>query len=261
VPRKCAFCEKQGKLSHEHVLAQWLAREFPKGGRLTTLQEKGPGGVLLREHDAAMLNVQVRHICAKCNSEWMSQIEGDAKPLLLSVMRGKPMQLDPGRQKIIATWAAKTALVFLYAWNTPRPAPVSERRWLFQRHEPPPNVHVWLAAHDREIMAVWSENIRLVDRTPTPREGNAELTTIAINQLVIQILVSRFPVPEGMVSASVVPLTAPANLNYLVELWPTQSVTVSWPPSKVMNFASLDGFRKRFTVTPSALVPRTEAPG
>ncbi len=218
---------------------------------MTTLQEKGPGGVILREHAATMLNVQVKHICAKCNGGWMSKIEAEAKPLLLSMMKGNRAQLDVAQQKIIATWAAKTALCFLYAWNTPRPSPIDERRWLFRQREPPPNVHVWLAAHDREVMAVWSENIRLVDRTPPPREGNAELTTIAINQLVVQVLVSRFPVPEGFVSASVLPKTSPANRDFLVELWPSPGTSVAWPPPKVMNFASLDGFRKRFTVTPS----------
>lgn len=252
--RVCAFCEKKRKMSAEHVLAQWLAREYPKGGRLTTLQEKGPGGVLLREHPAAMLDVRVKHVCKACNQGWMSSIEGNAKPLLLAMMKGTRTRLDVAQQETVATWAAKTALVFLYAWNTPRPAPIDERRWLYRQKAPPPNVHVWLAAHDREVLAVWSENIRLVDRTPPPREGNAELTTIAINKLVVQILISRFPVPKGMVSASVVPRTDPRNRDFLIELWPSHGVPVSWPPSKAMNFASLDGFRKRFTVTPASRI-------
>ena len=96
-------------------------------------------------------------------------------------------------------------------------------------------------------MAVWSENIRLVERTNPAAKGNAELPTTAINKLVSQILVSRFPVPDGLVSASVVPTTAPANRDYVVELWSSRGNTVSWPAPKVLSFRSLDAFRKRFT--------------
>src|SRR5207253_864745 len=87
--RTCAFCAQGGKQSREHVLAKWLAREFPTGGRLTTLQEKGPSGVIVREHPAAMLIVRVKQVCSRCNQTWMSAIEHAAKPILLPMMNGK----------------------------------------------------------------------------------------------------------------------------------------------------------------------------
>ena len=54
-------------------------------------------------------------VCADCNNVWMSAMEDDAKPVLLSMFQaaatGKQTMLDSSAQLALARWAFKTAAV------------------------------------------------------------------------------------------------------------------------------------------------------
>ena len=180
----------------------------------------------------------------------MATLESKARAVLLPMMRGTPTQLSPDSRRMVAAWATKTTFMFLHAWNTPRSAPLAERQWLFRTGEPAPNVYVWFGAFaSGPILAAWSRNLRLEDPSDLTHEGDAEVTTIAINELVIQILVARFPVPlPNMLSGYVRPVTATADRDWLLDVWPDKSgATLQWPPSKAMNAPTLRNFVSRFT--------------
>lgn len=56
---------------------------------------------------------KVKHVCARCNHTWMSDIENASRPFLEPMIlgNGRPVPLSPTAQRILAIWAMKTALV------------------------------------------------------------------------------------------------------------------------------------------------------
>jgi hypothetical protein len=108
-----------GTASREHILPQWLHPHIEMPG--VSIQHRAvseQGATLLRSHD--LNNFTVKSICAKCNSGWMSQLEADVKPTLLSLIEGRrsAASLDLNEATLVARWAFKTAFMLLPGQKT-----------------------------------------------------------------------------------------------------------------------------------------------
>src|SRR5258708_4175876 len=92
---RCIFCEQTDSPQHnEDVLAKWIARELAtlantdaafiaKTGRL------GDSEWPALEYGAkGKFGWEIKGPCRRCNNTWMSNLENDAKPILLPLMRG-----------------------------------------------------------------------------------------------------------------------------------------------------------------------------
>jgi NAD-dependent oxidoreductase involved in siderophore biosynthesis len=111
----CIFCRNDRTLSAEHVFAEWI--------RPYLTDEEGEHGthhrVTIRagEPDDAEryrgppANWTFRSVCKECNNGWMSQLENELKPYLLSMINGHRRAYYAREQELIATWLVKTALV------------------------------------------------------------------------------------------------------------------------------------------------------
>jgi hypothetical protein len=120
----------------------------------------------------------------------MSAIEDAAKPILLPMLRGTPLHLFSSRQrllsrerrKVIAAWTVKTTMMFLYAWHTPRPSSLFERRWLFHHKEPPPTAQVWIAAYSDAPLFTFLDLAFEIEHDTDPTQwGDGEIATFCIN--------------------------------------------------------------------------------
>lgn len=87
-------------------------------------------------------------VCGQCNSEWMSRIQENAKPILIPIIEGERQPLGVHTRQVIATWATMTAIMVEYAGDQI----VGEARRLAFRDTklPPPNTWVLLSTVEAE---------------------------------------------------------------------------------------------------------------
>ena len=109
----CIFCGG-APLTREHLWPDWLRRELEiKVGFDWRIQQESEGSTT-RDHawTAPPFNQQVRAVCARCNSGWMSDIESAAKPILQALIRADGRQLHRRMQRTLATWGFLKACIF-----------------------------------------------------------------------------------------------------------------------------------------------------
>jgi hypothetical protein len=114
-----------GTASREHILPQWLHPHIEiQGVSIKHRAVSEQRATLLRSHD--LNNFTVKSICAKCNNGWMSRLEADVKPMLLSLIDGKcsAASLSVNDATLLARWAFKTSFMLLPGQKT-NPVPWS----------------------------------------------------------------------------------------------------------------------------------------
>jgi hypothetical protein len=141
----CAFCQQDRTLTKEHVWPQWLAGVLADDTPQPFV--RAAGGAVEDTWAQPTFKQTVRAVCANCNSGWMSQLEARAKPVLSPMIRGIALHLSADTQKLIATWALKTAIMAQCAAGE-KITPVHDALWLYHDQEPPDrNVIVILARY------------------------------------------------------------------------------------------------------------------
>ena len=99
----------------------------------------------------AQICIELRKICATCNSGWMASLEGTVKPILAPMMRSDGSTfLSVEDLALIAMWATKTVLLMELAAASlrgPAYAPESHFHSIFEQPDTPPaGVRVGLLA-------------------------------------------------------------------------------------------------------------------
>jgi hypothetical protein len=186
----------------------------------------------------------------------MSTLEQKARPLLLPLIRGEPVELAGPALITIATWSVKTAMVF--------DATQSKNLIFFTRDECDPlhqaharggfdslfprNTFVWLAAYNgkRELFSSFSKLFGVGTGgkgKDTAIEGH--IATISAGCFVTQVLVARLPEPPPE------PGLRPSDDRWdraHRRIWPLPSSRVRWPPTTVLDDEGLAGFAHRWPV-------------
>src|SRR5436853_4743843 len=111
----CEFCGRNdSEPNHEHIIPQWVGKEFPTGKwHAEYLQEPLLGDGVptqVRKFPKKYLDMTTKGVCDRCNSSWMSRLEQNARLVLAPMMHNKPMVLSPVQQRLIMRWLVKTAM-------------------------------------------------------------------------------------------------------------------------------------------------------
>jgi hypothetical protein len=150
-PGRCAFCGKRG-VTKEHIIPGWIKRHLPneekhirfRGGK----SAEGPtGGTQVRLAQGSAFNAHTRKVCSKCNNGWMSDLEGRARPTLISLIRGENVVLQPDTQLILAGWIAKTVMAADTCYPGSSAITGVERSSLMETGRPPDHWQIWIALH------------------------------------------------------------------------------------------------------------------
>jgi hypothetical protein len=100
----CLMCQREGKLSREHAVPSWVGRHLnPSGGRVGHRYEGPPGSGIVREWEAATVDITVKVVCESCNAGPLSNLEQAAKPVLLPLIDGRARLLVPGECRTITS--------------------------------------------------------------------------------------------------------------------------------------------------------------
>jgi hypothetical protein len=103
VSHQCLFCPNRAD-SKEHLWPDWILKSLKHRvpirqniGKLPAEEFSGP--------------LVIKCVCGKCNSGWMSQLEGRAKPIIGPLMHDLSFTLDSAQQETVSAWAVKIAMV------------------------------------------------------------------------------------------------------------------------------------------------------
>jgi hypothetical protein len=179
----------------------------------------------------------------------MSQLEERAKPILLPLMAGEKTNLSPEAQRILATWATKTAMVAERSF--PREIGISqaEREWIKNRDEPPLNWRVWIAAYDDaqwKNLSIYQHRGRL-QHSPIRRPGVAtyyvQTTLFGLNHVLFLVGSTFWPgfhsILQGGDRASV------------LDIWPPRARSLLWPPARILRDPQANALANVLTLTKS----------
>jgi len=227
-PRNCIFCEQKAT-SKEDAWPLWLVRRFPtpRGVRIGLRRRGFP----FADWQKARHGMTVRFVCRACNSGWMSQLEGRAKPIVERLLDDPRVTLNTTNQTTLAAWTVKSAMVFEALRGHPNWFYADEdRRALRSTLAIPPRTHVWLA----KCLALPGIYCNATDHTesahPTPDETRMYVTTLAFGTVALQAVTAKVPgsIPESVrIEFNVHP--GPWEQGTL-SLWPVDTESLAWPP-------------------------------
>lgn len=250
----CIFCEEIRKLSGEHVWGNWtkdyVERTSNKHNHANVFVprpgEPEPAAVRIRAGDP--LDSKVHVVCEPCNNGWLSQIQNQAKGLLIPLFKGEACQLSLEDQAVLATWIAMATMTgeFLSADRKRIAIPQSDRRWLMEHQTAPPAWHIWIGDYERRDWpnqwAKASFPVVNADEVPAVPSGEdqrptMQTTAFTVGRLFAFAMSSHFPeIPAGWDWR-----TAPLARTKLVKLAPPTGQIITWPP-ETMGDKDADAF-------------------
>jgi hypothetical protein len=252
--RACIFCS-QTPVTREHLFPNWMQKELANHPRwkISPTKLQGREG----EHGAKQwirnkpLGMIIRCVCRSCNTGWMSDIEGAAKPILLSMVRGAEyVELDTVAQENIARWACLKAVIGAYVFSKPHPVPNEWLQHLFHKHSAPDDWHVFTTRYIGRLGQV-ADLQRFSLREPT---SGATFPTRAEDQGVLMSLIVGYFAIKALAIRS--PISLPLKTNIL-RVWPASGLTLLWPPRVQVTDERLKAFLRMWAdpASPSHLPP------
>lgn len=198
----CAFCSHHGKLTGEHVYPEWITNsgllDLPRANShhfhqiiRPGINSFGLGGILTRQKisgDQGSRKLYV--VCAKCNNEWMSELQEAAKPLISKLILGQwPKGIELARN-IVVQWVLMTAMVCEYLDPASVAFTQDEREGL-RKGEMPENLLAWIGRSPREDPARRSmhRSFRVaLHGKPLPARATHAVTTLHIGEFIAQVM-------------------------------------------------------------------------
>lgn len=248
-PGRCIFCGGGG-LTKEHIWSEWTWPYFnaPKAENhsqgfyevpLSDLSKPIRDEVIRRQGDVQ--NFRLRVVCKKCNNEWMSGVDSQAKGILAPMMAGNQTTLDAGKQRILATWFALKCMVLEFRDGIEFVStPQSDRDFLLESQCPP--IRGWDIWVGKAIGPLWNKfcyrvsgtfvSVPLydkIDRSNSSVPKNTQTVSLGIGSVFfygLQSTYGDFNVP-------------PKFHERLIKIWPL-GPPVDWPPKT--SFTDQEGF-------------------
>lgn len=173
---RCAFCGAD-EASEEHVFPRWISRALQTRGELTIRRDHGPQPVRL-------IPVVTNSVCRLCNNTWLSVLENDTRPILEPMLFADRAALNPDEQRILATWAFKTALMLDLAGD--QQIAVGFHREFAIARQPPRDALVWIGGY-MGPMAVVALEQALQLGAPDDELPKALVSTFTVGRCLFQV--------------------------------------------------------------------------
>jgi hypothetical protein len=233
---QCAFCGGRG-ITKEHIIAGWIKRLLPteekhfrfRGAR----SGEGPSKrTQLRLSQGSAFNAHTRKVCGKCNNGWMNDLEKRVQPILIPLIRGEKVVLQPEAQLILAGWIAKTVMTANTVYPESNAITQFDRSIVMATSRPLDNWQIWLALHHNKEWRTGLDHIgvalhRKADYEKNKNKINTQSTTIGLGSLLIHAFSSALP--------SVRFNPSPEFGTRLHRVWPQTNEKISWPPTSALS--------------------------
>jgi hypothetical protein len=238
--KACAFCTNSGKMSAEHILAQWVRELFP--GKRDTFYIGGASNRNER-FKAKTIDWKASVVCEKCNTTWMSDIERvHGKPVLTPfIVGGIGIPITQEMASSIALYAFKTAVVANHADRKLQPFFPARVRHEFRVNPGiPGNVNIWICGikHHRDDIRI--KAVCYSGQLSPTNNWKMYVFTCGIGHLIMQVVAVNQP---GQVR--LLPLAGYQDIGIPITL-PISPGCV-WPGRYVLDGnVGFDGFANRW---------------
>lgn len=151
--KKCIFCDSpitSKNKSKEHVIPKWIYEngnpEFDQNmeGKWTSFPNEPEK--IFHQRSQPFSALVMGNVCKNCNSNWMSDLENQFKPLFEGLYEEEsPIILTNEQCIIISRWTLKTAIALNYSVHYKKIIPLNQARYLYSNPDVPANLNVDLA--------------------------------------------------------------------------------------------------------------------
>ncbi|TVS86044.1 hypothetical protein [Mycobacterium helveticum] len=236
-PSHCIFCGAQPPLSGEHIFGDWLRKLGNTGeGVREIIPGDGSEPIIQR---GGMFSKKLKIVCSACNSEWMSQLEEAAKPLLVRMFslpflpyQHPQIVLDTSDQVALARWAFKTVVIAAYVGRRETfPAPHCKE--FCSTSSPPQHVQIWTGTASVPNHPIHGEHLAEAQFQPMElNTSSPDGSTIFPGYKSHLRLFNVVFVVMGYVADTDIARFDPSKdlRRMLTPLWPPNQDDVVWPP-------------------------------
>lgn len=199
---ECAFCGLDKRLSLEHVWPEWLLKHVPPPdpserkirsiGVFSSIT--GLDDIQDRDEGPRSTPVLVRAVCEPCNNKWMSDLENEAKPVLVPLLDGRDLRLKSEEADVLRRWAFKTVTMIEYTAGDRRAVTKEQRRYFFEHRDVPPGVRMWIGRfHEQDRppdlgFLHRTLNGRPVDQPDAEGTTHLQQTTLFMGCIVVAVI-------------------------------------------------------------------------
>ena len=236
MPNYCIFCDNNSG-SREHLWPQWIHDRKDFG---PIKMKRGNREIIIPDP-----KITVKAVCKKCNSGWMSNLEGANIPLVGAMMQDISIRLDRGQQETVAQWLTKMA--FLVDWTRDD----GRRKRFYTRDEGaafaedrtvPPRTRIWIGHIASSHLSTDGHDAARFAKTDEKRLGTATTITLAVGHLAAQIMTDHLlPEYDNDDAPEKQPKSGPWEQK-LIQIWSTEKEWVMWPPQHSFTNGGLDGY-------------------
>ena len=223
--RCCLFCTNPlTERAREHVIPQWLI------DYLDVTEEDLFQGIAQNEHGVLHKKpTQVTQsfvegrVCRQCNSGWMSDLENQARPVLMDLMTGQRTLHALGAEErlLLGRWTAKTAFILSNAAPIQAPVPENHPPTLRESSETlPVGVGVFANQHEYTGKFSYVQKNHWLRFSEEEQPEHPERYKIALQLQNLLLLVAHWPPPTRLILAAATH----------VPIWPIETLTPSYYP-------------------------------
>jgi hypothetical protein len=195
--------------------------------------QEGTGPELLEDDPEKTINT----VCHTCNNGWMSQLEQKNIPRLKPMLLNCPIALDPGGLKLLAEWAAKTAMVsdsVKVRNNNENFYTRDERFAMRTKRVIPARTRIWIGALADSHLGCHGTDVNIFGLTTSLERtllGVGSASTIYAGHFVVQVFTEHY-LPR-YASLTIPPPSPKPGISdsKLIGIYPAVPRSVAWPPS------------------------------
>lgn len=157
----CVFCGKslQGQKGKEHIFPRWLQQHLGLKNQQLFNALYAASGEISSVHKHTFHGHVSGLVCDHCNSGWLSELEVQAKPLLIPLLDGIfTGQINWRDCQIIAFWVFKTCLTLHSASQVDKFIPAEHYKAVYERSAIPKGVVVAISNFQGKNDLYWIQN-------------------------------------------------------------------------------------------------------
>jgi hypothetical protein len=193
---------------------------------------------------AIPFDLQVRAVCAPCNSGWMEDLEAATRPILTPMLEDRAVELGTDDQLVLSRWATMAIMVAQHTHPLDQRTIGGDR---FQRfhwlRELPRGAQIWIGRYDGS--GPWPTNYQHLalhisePHGPSPARPNGYLTAFSIGYVAFVYYGHDMENGPSWHSSS-------AQDLFLNPIWPSPGKTVRWPPPGLLEADGLQAAIRSF---------------
>lgn len=241
MPKKnCIFCQKDGKLSKEHIWPDWY-RSYAKPkstdsyiNEIHVGEGKKPSTLIEKiERNGNLITLKLRVVCEKCNNGWMSELENKVKCLLIPIINEKTINIDTKAQRILSEWITMKTLVAEHFQAETIVTLSNDINKFYKTREIPRYFRIYIGKHNNPCQTAYMRHThtfsspeRVFKQPMYNRQRNTQTILLLFGPLIIYVIACR---------EIDLRIWKFFKLGGLLTIFPTRKNLIKWKKVEVLN--------------------------